>query len=82
MNTVDDFAEFFKHHGIKADIRDDGNYAIIVITDETVPDSVKFALEQHRPAGMGIHYTLRSKNKVPVPEALHKWYIETAKTMK
>lgn len=82
MNTVNDFIDFFRKHGIKADVRDDGNYAIIVITDETVPDSVKFALEQHRPVGMGIHYTLRSKNKIEVPIALHKWYRETIKSIK
>ncbi len=82
MNTVNDFLEFFKQHGIKADIRDDGNYAIIVITDETVPDDVKYALEIHRPVGMGIHYTLRSKNKMPIPAVLAKWYKETAKEMK
>jgi hypothetical protein len=53
-----------------------------VITDEAVPDPVKLALEQHRPAGLGIHYALRSKNKMPVPETLHGWYRETVKAMK
>jgi len=82
MTTTKEVVDFFRDHGIAAEVRDDGNYALIIITDNTVPDNVKYAFDNVRPVGVNVHYSIRDRNKVPVPAALRKWYIDTAKSMK
>lgn len=74
--------ETLLRRGIVAKVTDNEVSVIRVTTEEAVPDSIKFEIEQLRPAGRRIDFIVSKINSIPVPSSLSRWYKESSKYLK
>jgi hypothetical protein len=80
--TIREIEKFFLDAGIQADVREESDGNVRVITEETVSDDVKFALELITPPGVRFLFSVQSKNRMPIPSVLKNWYKQTDKYLK
>lgn len=79
--TKAQIVDILHKQGIKASVIEE-EYSMRILTDKPVPDFLKVQLEYIRPVGIAFHFAIKIEEKMPIPQCLMKWYVDTSKYMK